>query len=106
MSESAEGVSVSSTRQNAGRSAIGFGASAPGVAGGVKRPPLTTRAEVTLALVSFNEAARRSHAAASVDGFCAEAIEGNRTAHVTRARIRIAFSSPRTGRVRLRRVRF
>jgi hypothetical protein len=69
MSESDEGVSVSSTRQNAGRSAIGFGASPPDAAGGVKCPVVTACAAVTFAFVSFNDAASRSQAAASAVGF-------------------------------------
>jgi hypothetical protein len=50
---------------------MALGAAAPGAAGGTKRPAATACADVTFALVSVNDAARRSHAPASEDGFCA-----------------------------------
>src|SRR5258705_3604354 len=64
ISESDEGVSVSSRWQNAGRLVIAFGASAPGAAGGVNCPLVTARAAVTFAFISFSDAASVSHVAA------------------------------------------
>ncbi len=54
ISESLEGVSVSATRQNAGRS-LKFGAG-PRPAGATKSPAPTEAASVTVAFVSFNDA--------------------------------------------------
>src|SRR5437762_4179323 len=84
MSESDEGVIVSSSRQNAGRLAIGRGVSVPAT-GGVNDPAGTRYAAVILASASFNVAATRSHAASFtvsaartlwVRVSCADAIEG------------------------------
>src|SRR5215217_6467127 len=65
MSESADGVSVSWTRQKAGNPVSALGASAPCDDGGVNCPADTAVAELTLPCVRFNEAARRSQAAGS-----------------------------------------
>src|SRR5262245_27189201 len=58
MSESADGVSVSCTRQNVGSPVIGRGAAVPST-GGMNDPAGTTVAEVTFAFVSFSVAATR-----------------------------------------------
>src|SRR5215470_4252753 len=80
MSESEEGASVSWTRQNAGSPVIGFGASAPGNAGGVNWPVVTAVAALTFAFVSFNEAARLSQVAAA-------ATLGAANTHTTKATV-------------------
>jgi hypothetical protein len=72
-------VSVSWTRQKGGRFAIGFGASAPGAAGGVNWPLVTARAAVIFAFVSFSDAASVSQVAAS-------ARAGARKRHETKAK--------------------
>jgi hypothetical protein len=66
MSESDEGLIVSETRQNAGRLAAVRAAAPP--PGGVNRPAATGCAAVTVVFESFNDAARRSQAAADTDG--------------------------------------
>src|SRR3954453_1525502 len=65
MSESAEGVSVSCTRQKAGNPVSALGASAPSDGGGVNWPADTAVAALTFPCVSCSEAARVSQAARS-----------------------------------------
>src|SRR4051812_7298891 len=78
MSESADGLSVSATRQNGGRLATA------GPVAGVKRPPATTLAVVTEVLGSLSDSARRSQDAACTAGVCANAADDINTHNAAR----------------------
>jgi hypothetical protein len=82
MSESDDGVSVTVTRQNAGRSvSAAGGALAPGAVGGTNWRDVTGCASVTFAFCRLSDAANRSHAAVSIDGVCAWSAAAHDRAH-------------------------
>src|SRR5688572_6507459 len=84
MSESDDGVSVTVTRQNAGRSVrAAGGAPAPGAAGGTNWRDVIGCASVTCAFARLSDAANRSHAPASIDAVCAWSATAHERAHTT-----------------------
>jgi hypothetical protein len=82
ISESDDGVSVNTTRQNEGKSTTAAdGALASGAAEGANRPEVTDCANVTLAFWRWSDAANRSHVAASIDARCAWSSAAHDRAH-------------------------
>jgi hypothetical protein len=97
MSESDDGVSVTVTRQNAGKSVrAAGGALAPGAAGGVNSRDVTGCADVTFARDNSSDAANRSQAAASIDAFCAWSDAAQERAHTRNVSSLITLSDART----------
>ncbi len=97
MSESADGVSVAATRQNAGRflNACAEGGASPGSASaavGANAPAATAWANVMVALGSFNED-KLSHDAAAALAVWLYIPEASSTAHSPPTRIFMAVSS-------------